>query len=151
MNMNMVTQTPAYYRDLLDRIQEESLTTNTTSNKVFKNSAVQEFVKYAMHELGCDKQPKIILSKNQNKVREFKSFGHLNFENGNIWVYVGNRNLADILRTVCHEMVHFKQMLDGRLTSSHDGDDGSDIENEANSVAAVIMRQYGRANPHIFE
>jgi hypothetical protein len=29
--------------------------------------------------------------------------------------------------------------------------DGSEIENEANSEAAIIMRKFGRDNPIIFE
>ncbi len=32
-----------------------------------------------------------------------------------------------------------------------DGSDGSPIENEANSLAGVIMRQYGKLHPEIYE
>jgi hypothetical protein len=31
------------------------------------------------------------------------------------------------------------------------GEDGSDTENEANAMAGVIMREFGRENPEIFE
>jgi hypothetical protein len=63
---------------------------------------------------------------------------------------VNNRNMADILRTVAHEMVHHMQNLDNRLTPKS-GEDGSPDENEANSLAGVIMREFGRNNPHIYE
>jgi hypothetical protein len=56
---------------------------------------------------------------------------------------VNNRNMADILRTVAHEMVHHMQNLDGRLNPKS-GEDGSPDENEANSLAGVIMREFGR-------
>ena len=65
-------------------------------------------------------------------------------------VVVHNRNMADILRTVAHEMVHHMQNLDDRLTPKS-GEDGSPDENEANSLSAVIMRKFGRENPHIYE
>jgi hypothetical protein len=59
---------------------------------------------------------------------------------------VHNRNMADILRTLAHEMVHHMQNLDKRLTPKS-GEDGSPDENEANSLAGVIMREFGREQP----
>lgn len=61
-----------------------------------------------------------------------------------------NRALVDILRSIAHELVHAKQHEDGRLTIGS-GADGSDIENEANSIAGVIMRKFQRANRHIYD
>jgi hypothetical protein len=56
--------------------------------------------------------------------------------------------MADILRTLAHELVHHMQNLNG---DELNGDDGSGIENEANAMAGVIMREFGRENPEIFE
>ena len=67
-----------------------------------------------------------------------------------IMVVVHNRNMVDILRTLAHEMVHHMQNQDDRLDPKS-GEDGSPEENEANSLAGVIMRQFGRNNPHIYE
>jgi hypothetical protein len=47
-------------------------------------------------------------------------------------------------------MVHHKQNLDGVLTN-YAGETGSEFENEANSVAGIIMRNYGKQNPRIYE
>jgi hypothetical protein len=55
-----------------------------------------------------------------------------------------------LLRTLAHELVHRKQGIEGRLFAGA-GADGTDIENEANAEAAVIMRRFGKANPIIFE
>jgi hypothetical protein len=45
--------------------------------------------------------------------------------------------------------VHFKQNLDNRL-DPHSGDTGSNIENEANAVAGVIMRNFNKKYPEHF-
>lgn len=116
-----------------------------------RHSQVSQFVSYTLDRLGCESRPTIELSSDIDTVKKNKSFGNLDTTTGKIWVYVANRNLADILRTICHEVVHFKQLEDGKLSGIADGRDGSSIENEANSVAAVIMREYGRLNPEIYE
>ena len=82
--------------------------------------------------------------------QQYHSFGGYMPSNNNISVVVHNRNMADILRTLAHELVHHMQNLDDRL-EDNSGEDGSPEENEANSLAAVIMRQYGRDNTNIYE
>ena len=67
---------------------------------------------------------------------------------GEIRVLRGNRLTADWYRTLAHELVHHAQRDSGQTL---DGADGSTIENEANSQAAVILREYGRLNPQIFK
>lgn len=70
--------------------------------------------------------------------------------NREIKIMTKNRALVDILRSVAHELVHAKQHEDGRLKPDS-GDDGSPIENEANSLAGVIMRRFQRANRDIYD
>jgi translation elongation factor EF-Ts len=64
-------------------------------------------------------------------------------------VYAKNRNLADIMRSLAHEIVHSKQNEISAL-SGIDGETGSDIENQANAIAGIIMRHYGALKPEIF-
>jgi hypothetical protein len=46
----------------------------------------------------------------------------------------------------------YKQNLEGRLIdAAKDGSDGSPIENEANAVAGVIIRKYGKIHPELYE
>ena len=116
-----------------------------------REQAIAEFLKFALKQLDCEKKPKIRLIKDNDVVQHYKSFGGTNIETGEIWVYIGNRNLADILRTFCHELVHFKQFVDGRINGPEDGKTGSDLENEANSQAGIILRHYGKVKPAIFE
>ena len=65
-------------------------------------------------------------------------------------VYCKNRNMADILRTIAHELVHHKQNELGMIKPGS-GDTGSDIENQANSLAGIILREYGKMNRLIYE
>ena len=114
-----------------------------------KGKVIGDFVNYVSEYLSINK-PKIKLINSPDYTQEYHSFGGYLPSEEKIMVVVHNRNMADILRTVAHEMVHHMQNLDDRLTPTS-GEDGSPDENEANSLAAVIMRKFGRENPHIYE
>jgi hypothetical protein len=112
---------------------------------------VKYFVKYAAKELGLKQLPtKITLSYNTNDAKNQHSFGHFDPSNDKIWVYVKDRNTADFLRTLAHELVHRKQAEDGRL-EPNSGKTGSDIENEANAQAGVLLRKFGKEHEDIYE
>ena len=114
-----------------------------------KASVVNEFVNYCMEYLSVER-PKLKLINSKDYAYENRSLGGYSPSEKKIMVVVHNRNMADILRTVAHEMVHHMQNLDKRLTPTS-GEDGSPDENEANSLAGVIMRKFGRDNPQIYE
>jgi hypothetical protein len=57
----------------------------------------------------------------------------------------------DVFRTLAHELVHYKQDLDKELEGDNPGATGSPQENEANSRAAVIMRNWGKKHPEFFD
>ena len=114
-----------------------------------KASVVNEFVNYCMEYLSVDR-PKLKLINSKDYAYENRSLRGYSPSEKKIMVVVHNRNMADILRTVAHEMVHHMQNLDKRLTPAS-GEDGSPDENEANSLAGVIMRKFGRDNPQIYE
>jgi len=92
----------------------------------------------------------IEISYDPNEAQEMRSFGKNTPSTGIIRVVALNRNLADVLRTLAHELVHRQQEKDGKLYNGA-GEDGTDIENEANAQAAIIMRKFGKENPIIFE
>ena len=106
-----------------------------------------KFVDYACNKLNVDK-PQIFVITSPSYSQEHKSFGGYYPSEQEIKVVVHNRNMADILRTLAHELVHHMQNLNGKELN---GEDGSDTENEANAMAGVIMREFGRENPEIFE
>ena len=116
-----------------------------------QTATLGEFIKYAIKNLQIQKPPSgLTVSYDTNKARKQSTFGTFNPDNDKIWLYVGNRNMADILRTLAHELVHRKQAEDGRLNITS-GETGSDIENEANAQAGILLRNFGKLNKQIYQ
>ena len=111
---------------------------------------VKEFMKHVMSELRLDSLPKIKLSNDSQEAVKHGSWGGYNTGDQSIRIVTAKRHPADIFRTLAHELVHYKQDLTGRLQAG-DGKTGSDVENEANSRAAIIMRNFAEAKPSLFE
>lgn len=113
---------------------------------------IAEFVGYVCNHINLNENdlPEIIISENEGEARKNKSFGGYNFKDEVIRVVLINRNLADVLRTLAHELIHHKQKIDNKLNQDS-GKTGSDCENEANSLAGIIMREFGKIRPEIFE
>jgi len=116
-----------------------------------KNEVIEEFIGFLKGKLEFgEDMPKITISYDGNEASSMKSFGKYTPENNILRVVAANRNLADILRTLAHELIHHKQYKDGKLTPNSN-DTGSEDENEANSLAGVFLREFGQNNPIIFE
>ena len=58
--------------------------------------------------------------------------------------------MADLLRTLAHELVHRKQDEDGRI-DYNSGETGSEIENEANAQAGILLRDFGKIDKEIYQ
>ena len=116
-----------------------------------KNEVIGDFVKFVGNEieLGND-VPKVTISYDEKEAETMKSFGLYTPNKGEIRVVAVNRNLADVLRTLAHELIHYKQNKEGRL-DINSSETGSEVENEANAQAGVLMRNFGMQNPIIFE
>jgi hypothetical protein len=112
---------------------------------------LKQFIGFAIKELGIQKPPtSLTLSRDNKMAKEMHSFGSFNPNNDKIWLYVKNRNMADLLRTLAHELVHRKQAEDGRI-DYNSGETGSEIENEANAQAGVLLRKFGKQNEEIYQ
>jgi hypothetical protein len=109
-----------------------------------------DFIKFASGRMNLQSLPKIIFTTDNNWARQMRSFGQYDPTKKSIVTYVENRNMADVLRTLCHELVHHKQNEEGRI-EANSGETGSDIENEANATAGIILREYGKVNSMIYE
>lgn len=108
-----------------------------------------KFIASCLRELGINKPVSVFLTgKRGGPIKTTASFDP---DSNNIWVYTKNRNmLGDILRSIAHEIRHFKQNLDGAITDES-GKDGSEHENEANSFSGLMIRKFGRENPAIYQ
>lgn len=114
------------------------------------NPIVQKFIAWTAKKLNLEKTPKIEFSYNSDEAQEGHHTGRHNQDTGEVWVYVANRNLVDILRTVFHELTHVRQ---GELGMIRPGDSypGSPIEAEADMMAGKYMKIFGKAHPEIFQ
>jgi len=116
-----------------------------------KDEIINEFVEFATKKLKLgDKSPNVAVSYKDNVAEKMKSFGKFFPDTNEIRVVGTNRNLADVLRTIAHELVHYKQNKEGKL-NQNSGETGSAEENEANVLAGVLMREFGKTYPEIFE
>ena len=110
---------------------------------------VSDFVNFAKEFLGIDDDITVGLAFERTPELVTTAYYDMN---GDLVVYAKDRAIVDICRSIAHELVHHKQNLEGRLVNAvKDGEDGSPIENEANSVAGVIIRKYGKLYPEIYQ
>lgn len=112
--------------------------------------AARKFIRWVTGVLGIDGVPDIKFSNDISKVKGKHTFGTTE-PGGSIWVYFGNRNTADILRTICHELVHLRQFQVGTASEKMDEDQRLKIEDEANALAGRLMRRWGKMHAEIFE
>jgi cytidyltransferase-like protein len=116
-----------------------------------ETATIGEFVKYAIKNLEIQKPPRnLTFSYDNAAAKEKRSFGYFDPNDNKIWVYCKNRNMADILRTLAHELVHRKQDEDGRI-NYESGKTGSEIENEANAKAGILLRDFGKQHEEIYQ
>ena len=109
-----------------------------------------DFIKFAAEQLELDSLPKFDFVFNDQRSVEHHSFGGYAPGAEHITITVKNRHINDVLRTLAHELVHYKQDLANELEDEGAGATGSPQENEANSKAAVIMRNWGKKHPEYF-
>ena len=114
------------------------------------STEVAKFAKWAGKVLKIKHMPKIKLSRDHKEASTGHHTGRHIEGTDFIWVYVRNRNLVDVLRTVFHELVHVKQSEMGQIKpgSSYPG---SPIEAEADMLAGKYMKIYGKTNQNIFQ
>lgn len=111
--------------------------------------AMRTFLSMAAEELALRRLPRIIWVTEPKVTEKNQSFGKYTNDNKVIRVVLRNRHPLDVMRTLAHELVHYKQDLEGRIQSDS-GQTGSPIENEANAMAGRIMRRFGRTHPDAF-
>ena len=105
----------------------------------------RDFLPLAMEVLEIDRLPEMRFEPELNTGQQ-PSFGmYVNGDNI-LFVALKNRHPVDILRTVAHELVHFRQDIQGEL-NDQSGQTGSPEENQAHEVAGVIMRHFNKRYP----
>ena len=109
---------------------------------------VADFVNFAKEYLGIKDNIQIKLAF--ERTPDLKTTAYYSLD-GLVVVYVKDRAIIDVCRSIAHELVHHLQNLEGRLLDAvKDGEDGSPIENEANALAGIIIRKYGKLHPELY-
>lgn len=110
---------------------------------------VKNFMDFTMNKLGIQSPVKVTMTGDRKR-HGLKTLAHFNNNNSHCVVYSKNRNIADILRSIAHELVHKSQFEKGQINGPVQ-DIGGPIEDEANAVAGQLVKEFGYKNPQIFE
>jgi len=98
-----------------------------------------------MHYLKLDSLPTMKFERTIHDEHQ-PTFGKFDNESNILHVALANRHPNDILRTIAHELQHYKQGTEHRLDSMS-GATGSPIENEAHAMAGIVMRHFNKKYP----
>jgi hypothetical protein len=115
-----------------------------------KMDIINDFISFVIDTIELKDPPKITFTDDEEAAKNMHALGTYNIEKRELTVIVGPRLLADVLRTLAHELVHRKQDELGMLKPDS-GETGSPIENEANAAAGILMRLYGAKHTEIYE
>jgi hypothetical protein len=103
----------------------------------FKHISV--FLKFCRDELGITNDIRVFLLAKNNKLQI--TTGGYNPSDKCVYTIAEGRQIADVLRTLAHELVHQKQDLQGKIKGNIP-DIGGVIEDTANAIAGRLVKMY---------
>jgi Zn-dependent peptidase ImmA (M78 family) len=111
------------------------------------NVILKRFLIYLKRELRLRYDIPIVIIDDVDYASHMRTFGHISKDNV-IHLSIINRHPVDILRTISHEYVHYKQHIEKGIEKNTKA--GSPSENEANAKAGEIIRKYCESHPELF-
>jgi len=132
-------------KSIIKTLLTESLFDRQSPQQV---TLLNQFLKFVITQLKIS-NPNVKIQFGREGLVTTASYG-----DKNVRVYAKDRALVDIMRSLAHELVHMKQDVEGRLDQVHheqNNEAGSPIENEANSIAGVLIRKFGEQHPEIYK
>jgi len=112
------------------------------SDTDLKKQNIKAFALWCLKQLSITKAPTVKLVDDTGTT----ALGYIDRETKTIVVTIKGRHQMDIMRTLAHELTHYKQME----THDPDGATGSEDENSANAVAGILLRNWGKMHPDMF-
>jgi pyrimidine deaminase RibD-like protein/GNAT superfamily N-acetyltransferase len=112
------------------------------------DTIAQEFVEFVNSRLKFKQLPHIDFVDHVTGT-EHPTFGSFDSTTDVISIGTSDRHAMDIMRTLAHELVHHKQR-ETKPQSQLDGGTASEDENQANSVAGTLMREFADQHPEYF-
>jgi hypothetical protein len=97
------------------------------------------FLKFCRDELDITNDIRVFLLKKDNNLN--LTTGGYSPKDKCVYTIVEGRQIADILRTIAHELVHQKQDLQGKIKGNIP-DIGGVIEDTANAIAGRLVKMY---------
>jgi len=110
---------------------------------------LDKFVRFAKKELGIKHVPTVALLNSRSTIKTTANYDYTK-ENKIIKVYAKGRLMADIMRSIGHELTHHKQWEDGKLKVKPP-DIGGSIEDQANAKAGQLIKMFAKIDPTIYE
>lgn len=101
---------------------------------------IHKFVDFARKDLKLTSLPNISFVGHEEDKKN--AFGH---SIGNdITIRIADRHPIDIMRTIAHELIHYKQHSQGKKSEQMK-------EDEANALAGRVMRNFDTTHPEVFK
>ena len=140
-----------YKKNQQKNTAKDILNTINETVSLDKAKVIKDFVEYASERLKLKNKPNVKLLLDKTYANEKSSLGGYSPETKDIYVVVPGRMTADICRTIAHELVHRKQDELNLIKNEEEaGKTGSPVENQANAVAGILLRDYGKINKQIY-
>lgn len=116
-----------------------------------REKRISHFVDWVCKKINLDRTlvKNIEFSYDTADAQDQHRTGAYDWHKNHMIIYVRNRNLVDILRTIAHELQHVKQDQQGRIRVH--SPPGSKLERESDTVAGYLMKLYGKLHRDIFE
>ena len=110
-------------------------------------ATLNDFVHHCAKKLSLKGKITVKLAETQTGM---PTAGYCNPHQGFVFVAVKNRAIADVLRTIAHELTHCKQAQRG-VRFPEDDEGLQPYEDEANTMSGRLVRFWGRENRKIYE
>lgn len=108
---------------------------------------LEAFINYCINNLGITTDINLKLGSGPNS--SIKSAGVFNPAENQIQVATNNRAVADVFRTIAHELTHHRQAERGDL-ERRKADYDLKLEDEANAMSGRLVHGFGDLYPDIY-
>jgi hypothetical protein len=134
----------------IKKIKQRNGELNESVDTPADEQQIKNFIQWALKTLNMQEpHPNLNFSRDTEEAQANHRTG-VHTDDGQITIYIENRNLVDIFRTIFHELVHHRQE---QLNMIKPGDSypGSPIEAMADMMAGKYIKIYGKQHPEIFQ
>lgn len=111
-----------------------------------KITLINKFLSFLQKNLNFKIFPIIHLLQNK---KEGMTYGAYDPSNDIIYTLIKDRGIADALRTLAHEITHYKQKIENRIPKDLKGRN-LDLESEANTKAGDLIYMFGLEHKEIY-